>query len=67
MENGSSAEMRLTGNDGVVGIALFRGGGTMPNRAVVQSAGGAVKTKAKAAVYASINHSDLTDCRLQPA
>jgi hypothetical protein len=49
MENGSSAEMRLTGNDGVVGIALFRGGGTMPNRAVVQSAGGAVKTKAKAA------------------
>src|ERR1041385_6076606 len=37
MENGSSAEMGLTGNDGVVGIALFMGGGTMPNRAVVQS------------------------------
>jgi hypothetical protein len=35
------------GNDGVVGIALFMGGGTMPNRAVVQSAGGAVKMKAK--------------------
>src|SRR5690349_23774337 len=47
MENGSSAEMGLTGNDGVVGIALFMGGGTMPNRAVVQSAGGAVKMKAK--------------------
>ena len=46
MENGSSAEMGLTGNDGVVGIALFMGGGTMPNRAVVQSAGGAVKMKA---------------------
>ena len=30
MENGSSAEMGLTGNDGVVGIALFMGGGTMP-------------------------------------
>ena len=41
MENGTSAEMGLTGNDGVVGIALFMGGGTMPNRAVVQSAGGA--------------------------
>jgi hypothetical protein len=40
MENGNSAEMGLTGNDGVVGIALFMGGGTMPNRAVVQSAGG---------------------------
>ena len=47
MENGSSAEMGLTGNDGVVGIALFMGGGTMPNRAVVQSAGGAIRMKAK--------------------
>jgi CRP-like cAMP-binding protein len=46
MENGSSAEMGLTGNDGVVGIALFMGGGTMPNRAVVQSAGGAIRMKA---------------------
>ncbi|HEY6806432.1 MAG TPA: Crp/Fnr family transcriptional regulator [Pyrinomonadaceae bacterium] len=48
MENGSSAEMGLTGNDGVVGIALFMGGGTMPNRAVVQSAGGALRMRAKA-------------------
>ncbi len=47
MENGTSAEMGLTGNDGVVGIALFMGGGTMPNRAVVQSAGGALRLNAK--------------------
>ena len=47
MQNGTSAEMGLTGNDGVVGIALFMGGGTMPNRAVVQSAGGAVRMRAK--------------------
>jgi CRP-like cAMP-binding protein len=47
MENGSSAEMGLTGNDGVVGIALFMGGGTMPNRAVVQSGGLAIRMKAK--------------------
>jgi CRP-like cAMP-binding protein len=47
MENGTSAEMGLTGNDGVVGIALFMGGGTMPNRAVVQSAGDALRLKAK--------------------
>jgi CRP-like cAMP-binding protein len=47
MKNGLSAEMGLTGNDGVVGIALFMGGGTMPNRAVVQSAGGAWKMKAQ--------------------
>lgn len=48
MENGATAEMGLTGNDGVVGIALFMGGGTMPNRAVVQSAGSALRMKAKA-------------------
>jgi CRP-like cAMP-binding protein len=47
MENGASAEMGLTGNDGVVGIALFMGGGTMPNRAVVQCAGAAIRMKAK--------------------
>ena len=47
MEDGTSAEMGLTGNDGVVGIALFMGGGTMPNRAVVQSAGDALRMKAK--------------------
>ena len=46
MENGASAEMGLTGNDGVVGIALFMGGDTMPNRAVVQSAGSAMRMKA---------------------
>jgi hypothetical protein len=28
MENGAIAEMGLTGNDGVLGIALFMGGGT---------------------------------------
>jgi CRP-like cAMP-binding protein len=48
MENGATAEMGLTGNDGVVGIALFMGGGTMPNRAVIQSAGGALRMKVKA-------------------
>ena len=47
MENGATAEMGLTGNDGVVGIALFMGGGTMPNRAVVQSAGAAIRMRAK--------------------
>ncbi len=47
MENGATAEMGLTGNDGVVGIAIFMGGGTMPNRAVVQSSGEAIRMKAK--------------------
>ncbi len=47
MENGASAEMGMAGNEGVVGVALFMGGNTMPNRAVVQSAGGSVRMRAK--------------------
>src|ERR1700693_4151912 len=47
MANGSTAEMGLTGNDGVVGIALFLGGDTTPNRAVVQIAGDGLRMKAK--------------------
>jgi CRP-like cAMP-binding protein len=38
-ESGSTAEIAMVGNEGVVGIALFMGGETTPNRAVVQSAG----------------------------
>ncbi|MCF7991536.1 MAG: Crp/Fnr family transcriptional regulator [Thiohalocapsa sp.] len=45
MENGASAEIAVVGNDGIVGIALFMGGETMPNRAVVQSAGHAYRLR----------------------
>ena len=48
MENGSTAEIGMTGNDGIVGIALYMGGSTTPNRAVVQSAGNAFKLRSKA-------------------
>ena len=47
MQDGSIAEMGLAGNDGMVGVALFLGGDTTPNRAVVQIAGGAFRMKAK--------------------
>ena len=43
MENGRSAEMGIVGCDGLVGIAVFMGGDTTPNRAVVQSAGDALR------------------------
>ncbi|QXP83243.1 Crp/Fnr family transcriptional regulator [Methylococcus sp. ANG] len=46
MENGASAEIAVVGNDGVIGVALFMGGATMPNRAVVQSAGCAYRLPA---------------------
>ena len=45
MEDGASAEIAVVGKEGVVGIALFLGGRTMPNRAVVQSAGYAYRLK----------------------
>jgi CRP-like cAMP-binding protein len=48
MIDGSTAEMGLVGNEGVVGISLFMGGETTPNRAMVQGGGGALRMKAKA-------------------
>ncbi len=33
----------MVGNDGLLGVALFMGGETMPNRAIVQSAGEAFR------------------------
>jgi CRP-like cAMP-binding protein len=42
-EDGSSAEIAVVGNEGIIGIALFMGGETTPNRAVVQSAGEAYR------------------------
>lgn len=39
MEDGDSAEISVVGNEGLIGIALFMGGGSTSSRAVVQSAG----------------------------
>src|SRR5450631_3540741 len=46
MEDGSSAEIAIVGNEGILGISLFMGGETTPSRAVVQSAGHAFRLKA---------------------
>ena len=46
-EDGASAEISIVGNEGVIGVAIFMGGDTMPNMAVVQSAGFAYRLKAK--------------------
>ena len=46
LEDGSSAEIGVVGNEGVVGISLFMGGETTPSRAVVRSAGHAYRLKA---------------------
>jgi CRP-like cAMP-binding protein len=37
-QGGNSAELAVVGNEGMIGISLFMGGESTPNRAVVQSA-----------------------------
>ena len=48
LADGASAEIAITGREGLVGVSLFMGGGTTPSRAVVQSAGHAYRLSAKA-------------------
>ena len=38
-ESGASAQIAVVGNEGIVGVPLFMGGGSTPSRAVVHSAG----------------------------
>jgi CRP-like cAMP-binding protein len=55
MEDGASAEIAVVGNDGVVGVSLFMGGGSTPSRAVVQSAGHGLRLNASA-IQAEFEH-----------
>lgn len=48
LEDGSTAEVALVGREGVVGSALFMGGGGTPRRAVVMSAGQGYRLRAAA-------------------
>src|ERR1700732_2921885 len=43
LEDGASAEISVVGNEGLIAIALFRGGKPPPSRAIVQSAGQAYR------------------------
>jgi hypothetical protein len=76
MQDGSTAEMGLAGNDGVAGVAMCLGGDTTPNRAVVQIAGGAFMMRRRysskncswrcastflAALYTGTNYPDFPD------
>jgi CRP-like cAMP-binding protein len=46
-EDGASAEIAVTGREGLVGISLFMGGCSTPGRAIVQSAGYAYRLGAQ--------------------
>ena len=47
MENGESAEIAITGTEGLVGISLFMGGESTTSRAIVQSEGHAWRLPAR--------------------
>ena len=59
LEDGSSAEIAVVGDEGMVGIALFMGGGTTPSRALVQSAGQAFQLKGEVLKKEFERHSEL--------
>lgn len=48
LQNGSSAEIAVVGNDGLVAVSMFMGGGSSPSRAVVQSGGHGFRLDSKA-------------------
>lgn len=47
LEDGSSSEIALVGNEGMVGISIYMGGESMPSSTVVQSAGQAYRLSRK--------------------
>jgi len=47
LEDGSSSEIALVGNEGMVGISIFMGGESMPSNTVVQSVGTAYRLSRK--------------------
>lgn len=46
-QDGASAEIAAVGNEGILGVALFTGGDTMPNLAIVQCPGNAYRLKSQ--------------------
>ena len=47
MQDGASAEIAVVGNEGMLGVSLFMGGGSTASRAVVQSAGVGFRLRAQ--------------------
>jgi len=65
MSNGDSAEISVVGNEGMLGIPLFMGGGSTPNRAVVQSEGSAYQLSAHLLKQEFKRHEKLHDLLLR--
>jgi CRP-like cAMP-binding protein len=50
VDSGRSVEIGIVGNDGMVDVTVFMGGGSAAHRAVVQSAGGAFRIRSSTVV-----------------
>jgi CRP-like cAMP-binding protein len=59
LKDGASAEIAVVGNDGAIGVALFMGGVTTTNRAIVQSAGSAYRLTRKQIEQEFARHGDM--------
>jgi CRP-like cAMP-binding protein len=65
MTNGASAEIAVVGNEGAIGVALFMGGETTTNRAVVQSAGYAYRLPGRRIKQEFQRHGDMLHALLR--
>lgn len=65
MESGASAEISVVGNDGLVGVALFMGGGSTSSRATVLSAGYAYRLSGKRLTEEFNRHGKLLELMLR--
>ena len=66
MENGASAEISVVGNEGLIGIAVFMGGGgRTPSRALVQSAGHAYRLLARRLEAEFARHGEMQHLMLR--
>lgn len=65
MKSGASAEIAVVGNEGLIGVALFMGGESTTNRAVVQSAGYAYRLKGQLLKTEFNIHGDLLHLMLR--
>ena len=59
LKDGASAEIAVVGKDGAIGVALFMGGATTTNRAIVQSAGSAYRLTRKRIEQEFARHGEM--------
>lgn len=59
LEDGFTSEVAVVGNDGMIGVAVFLGGGSVPSRGIVQSGGSAYRMSREAAQREFVRYGDL--------